>query len=359
MPPSKIAHQRFYHQQISHQNFTNPAEVVHWLGAVQSQDYMGAKWAVGQRTIGATDALVEEAFTSGTILRTHVMRPTWHFVSPEDIRWMLMLTAPRVHALSAYMYRQNELDEPILARGADIMAKALEGGKQLTRAELGSILNDAGISTSELRLTYLVMYAELEGFICSGARRGKQFTYALLSERAPQAKILERDEALAALVYRYFRGHGPATLKDFVWWSGLTVADAKAGVEMVKSQLEQDDIDGQTYWFSGSVPAPTASAPIAYLLPNYDECLASYKDRSATLSPEYAKMWDRENAIFSHHVVVDGWIIGQWKRTLRKTTVTIDFQPFTPLTNAQNQAVAHAAQRYGEFLGLSVILNQP
>jgi hypothetical protein len=213
----EIAHQRLHNQLISRQTFEKAGDVVGWLGAVQAQDYAAAKWAVGQRVQEATDVAIDRAFADGAILRTHVMRPTWHFVTPADIRWMLQLTAPRVNALNASYYRQRALDDDIFKRSNAILAKALQGGKQLTRTELASVLQQAGIATGDLlRLTYLMIRAELDGVLCSGARRGKQFTYALLDEQAPQAKSLERDEALAELTRRYFTSHGPATLQDFV-----------------------------------------------------------------------------------------------------------------------------------------------
>src|SRR5579859_7689416 len=233
-----IAHRRLHNQFLSQQTFEKPGELVQWLGAVQAQDYGAAKWALGLRLHGTTDTMIEQAFAGGEILRTHVMRPTWHFVTPADIRWMLMLTAPRVLAASAYYFRLSELDDALFAKTNAALAEALQGDKQLTRSELALALQQAGIAVGDLlRLTYIIMRAELDGIICSGARRGKQFTYALLDERVPQSRVLDHNEALAEFALRYFTGHGPATLQDFVWWSGLTVADAKAGLEMASSQL--------------------------------------------------------------------------------------------------------------------------
>ena len=197
------------------------------MGAVQSQDYPGAKWAIGQRTRGATDAAFDEAFAQGRILRTHIMRPTWHFVMPADIRWMLALTAPRVNAVMAYYYRQMEVDETLIARAKPVFERALRGGKQLTRAELGTALEKAGIHATGVRLGFIIGRAELDAVVCSGALRGKQHTWALLEERVPPAKRLDRDEAMRELTRRFFTSHGPAQLIDFVWWSGLTMADAK------------------------------------------------------------------------------------------------------------------------------------
>jgi hypothetical protein len=353
MQAAEIALQRFYHQSLSPQMFDNPAETVGWLGAVQSQDYAGAKWAVGQRTHGANETLVEQACTNGAILRTHVMRPTWHFVTPADICWILMLTAPRVHALNAYMYRQSELDEPLLRQSTDILIEALRGGNHLTRAELAVILAQTGIIASGFRLSYIMMYAELEAVICSGAMRGKQFTYALIDERAPAVPALSRDEALAELIRRYFRSHGPATVKDFVWWSGLTVADANAGIEMVKSEFGSEVIDGKTYWFSAAAPIAKLTEPVCYLLPNYDEGLASYEDRSASTASEYLQLWSGEGNVLAHHLVIDGRVVGSWRRTFKKRTVILEIRPFETLTPPQERALEAAADRYREFLGMA------
>ncbi len=350
-----IAHQRLHNQHIAGTPFEKPSDVVQWLGAVQAQDYAGAKWAVAQRTHGITDADMDQALADGTILRTHVMRPTWHFVAPADIRWMLTLTAPRVNALNAYYYRKLELDDAVFAQSNAVLAKALQGGKQLTRPELASTLQQAGIATDDLlRFGHIMGRAELDAVVCSGALRGKQHTYALLDERAPQAKTLERDEALAELTGRYFTSHGPATVQDFVWWSGLTTADAKAGLEMAKTHLVQEVIEGQTYWLSPSMPTAKVASPTAHLLPVYDEYTVAYKDRSAVLDPVYAKQ--AGNGIFSPVIVIDGKIVGTWKRTFKNGAVVIASNPFTAFTAAENQTLAAAARRYGEFLGMPVVL---
>jgi hypothetical protein len=261
-----IAHQRLQNQHIVGAPFARSEEVVAWMGAVQAQEYPGAKWALGLRMQGVKDTEIEQAFAEGKILRTHVMRPTWHFVAPADIRWMLELTAPRVHLANAYYYRMLELDDALFSRSKDAIANALRDGQQLTRAELAAVLAEAGIVAEGMRLGYIVHYAELEGIVCSGARRGKQFTYALLDLRAPQAKTLPRDEALAELTKRYFTSHGPAMIQDFVWWSGLTVADAKAGLEMAGSSLVKEVVDGRSYWRPASMPAvvPSALSPSLY-----------------------------------------------------------------------------------------------
>ncbi len=355
----KLAHHRLHSQRISRAALNKPSEVVRWLGAVQSQDYTGAKWALGLRMPSATDDEIEQAFADGSILRTHVMRPTWHFVAPVDIRWLLALTAPRIKAQDEYWYRKLDLDDAVFKRSNAVLAKALRGGKQLTRPQLASALGQAGIPADALlRSIHLITRAELDGIICSGARRGKQFTYALLDERVPPAKTLARDEALAELTRRYFTSHGPATEEDFMWWSSLTRTDVRSGLEMVKHQLVNEMTDGKTYWFATTYMLPPRNSPhTAYLLPNYDEYVVGYTDRSAIFDSSHAeKLDDRHNPLFQHTIVIDGQIAGTWKRTFVRDRVTIKINLFARLTKAENRAVALAAQRYGAFLGMPVVL---
>jgi hypothetical protein len=329
---------------------------VQCLGAVQAQDYAGGKWALGLRMKQATDAALDAAFNEGKFLRTHILRPTWHFVAPEDIRWMLALSGPRVHAVNGFMYRQQELDRAILQKSYTVLEKALQGNRQLTRTELGAALEQAGIEKAQgIRLGYIMMSAELDGVICSGARRGKQFTYALLDERAPEAKALTPDEALVELTRRYFVTRGPATLHDFTWWSGLTMTDAKGGIEALRSQFVSEVIDGKTYWFDSSVAPIKEKSPSAHLLPNYDEYFIGFKDRSAI--GEVAKragVKSDDPSFLAHVIILDGQLVGGWKRTVQKAVVQIGYRLITELTKAQMDAVDRAAGQYGEFLRLPV-----
>ncbi len=355
----EITTQRLANQHLTTPTFEKPDEVVAALGAVQAQDYAGAKWALAQRMKGgSTDAALDEQFNKGTILRTHLSRPTWHFVTPADIRWMLELTAPRVNAFNAFMYRKLELDDAVFKKSNAVISKALRGGKQKARAELASELERAGISTKDgVRLGYLVMRAELEGVVCSGARKGKQFTYALLEERAPPVKKLKRDEALYELTRRYFLTRGPATAQDFVWWSGLTMADAKKGIEMCASLFEKEQIGEQIFWFRASAPLSIKKAPTAYLLPNYDEYFIGYKDRSAIGERVQARTPEELNrALFVHIIFVNGQIVGGWRRTLKKDSVRAELDLLAPLTKTEARAVADAAGEYAKFLGLALEL---
>ena len=350
---------RLQHHQLVRSSKRDPAEVVAWLGAMQAQDFSGAKWAIGLRVPACHDSSIEEAFNDGRILRTHVLRPTWHFVAADDIKWLLALSAPRVHANNAYYYQQLGLDAPIFKRSCAMMSRMLQGGEFKTRAELAVALKRAKVPADGLKLAYIMMHAELEGVITSGPRRGKQFTYALLDERAPNARMLDRDTALAELVKRYFASHGPATIRDFVWWSGLTAKDAEAGIEAAKPKLHQETIDGRVYWGTPSRAAAAGKACIAHLLPNYDEYLIAYKDRSPVVdsSRTAANIVARSNGGFSNHLVIDGTLAGSWRREIKANSVMIEVAPYMKLTPAQNRAVMNAVDCYGEFLGLPASLS--
>jgi hypothetical protein len=350
-----IPHVRLFNLQLSHTSFKTPAEMVGWLGAMQAQDFAAAKWALGLRLRPTSDAAMEQAFNDGAILRTHVMRPTWHFVTPEDIRWLLALTSSRIHQVNAGMYRQVGTDSATLKRSIDIVVKALRGGGQLTRDELRDVLMKEGIAADGVqRMAYIMMNAELDGIVCSGPRRGKQFTYMLLDERAPQAKTMARDEALAELVRRYFRSHGPATAADFARWSGLTLADTRAGLEAVAAELHQEVIEGQMYWFANDAPPPRDLSPTAYLLSIYDEYTIGYKDRSAIGEREHGERLMAMGNALQNVIIIDGQIVGTWRRTMTKDSVVVELNPLRSLTEAEDRAVVGAIGEYAAFLGLNI-----
>jgi hypothetical protein len=356
---AQVVSRRLRHQQlIETTQRRKPAQIVSWLCAVQAQDYPAAKWAIGVRIPGCQDADVEQAFNDGLILRTHVLRPTWHFVTPEDIRWMLKLSGPRVHFCNAYYYRQLGLDDKIFKKSCALIHRVLEGGKHLTRAELAQHLKRAHIPADGLKLGYLMMHAELEGVICSGPRQGKQFTYALLDERAPGGKTLDRDEALARLATRYFASHGPATVRDFAWWSGFTLTDAQRAVEAARPALDASSIGGLVFWSADGPSERAASRLPVMLLPNYDEYLIAYKDRALVVDPERAaNIAARTNGAFANHLIVDGRLAGGWSRTISANSVTIDVAPYKKLTPLQARSLSTAAEQYGEFLGLPATLS--
>ena len=356
MSARDIARQRLVNQYLSMPSLADAHSVVQTLGAVQAQDYPSAKWALGLRSRGLTDADVERALAEGTIVRTHVLRPTWHFVSADDIRWMLALTAPRVKQAMGFYFRFHELDDALLRRSAKVLTKAMQGGRHLTRAELEAVFTRAKLaSTPEQRMGFM-MRAELDGLVCSGVKRGKQQTYALLDERVPPAAPLQRDEALGALTTRYFASRSPATIHDFAWWSGLTIADAKRGVEIVGRGLERRAIGDRTYWAAGTRrPSPLARPNAAHLLPNYDEFFIGFRDRSAIMH-ELAKSGHdaKAPALTQHVIVLDGQVIGGWRRKVSGGEVVVELRPLTRLSVAAQRGVAAAVRRYEGFLGEKV-----
>lgn len=334
------------------------ADLVRTLGAVQAQDYPGAKWGVGQRLRGVTDADVEDAFTRGDILRTHVLRPTWHFVAPEDIRWMLALTADRISAVMATYNKVLGLTPAILRRGNDVIARALEGGKQRTRAELKSALVKAGIDAEGTqRLSRLVMQAELDRVICSGARHGSQFTYALLDERAPAWSPRDRDESLLDLTRRYFATRGPATVHDFSWWSGLSVGESKRGIEIAGNALERVTLHDKSAWLSADAPRLPAAKRTAHLLPNYDEYFIGYRDRSAAgVRARKVNLITGGSALINHVVFVDGQVVGGWKRLQEGASTVVDMKLVVRTTPEEHRRIEAQVARFGRFIGTPVAL---
>jgi hypothetical protein len=323
-------------------------ELVHALGAVQSQDYEGAKWAISQRTSLNNEA-IENEFTRGALLRTHVLRPTWHFVDPADIRWMLRLTAPRIMTIMSTYGRKLGLDEKVYRRSNAVIAKALRDHNYLTRNELKTILTKANFGPLPgERLARLVMRAETDAVICSGPRRGKQFTYALLDERAPAVAARDRDADLEDLTLRYFRGRSPATAHDFAWWSGLSMRDVKRGIEIAGTQLEPCTIDGTTFWRVPDSFGPPG--PSAHLLPNYDEFFIGYRDRSA-IGKRIGSVTavTGGSTLIANVLVVDGQLVGGWKRRLEGERITVEASVLTRLSRSERKRLIEAARAFQEF----------
>jgi len=352
---SDITYRRLFNQKLV-ATFKNSAEVVHWFGAMQAQDFAAAKWAIAIRSKNQTDVDIEQAFNEGKILRTHIMRPTWHFVMPADIRWMLALTSPRVQAFNGYYYRKSGFDKTIFKKSNEIIKQALRGGKQLTSSELNMLLQKAKIPTKDIGLSYALMQAELEAIICSGPRRDKQFTYMLLDERVPKVKEISQDEALAELIKRYFQSHGPAQLRDFVWWSGLSVADAKKGTELVGSELYKEEREGKTYWCLESAKVVQNSQD-GFLIPGFDEYFIAYKDRNDILDKKYAKYLNQGGGMVNGAIIVEGKMVGCWKRIFEKSNVAITIQLFKKVTSSQMHSFGKQVERYGHFVDMPASLH--
>ncbi|HEX5871674.1 MAG TPA: winged helix DNA-binding domain-containing protein [Longimicrobium sp.] len=319
---------------------------------MQAQDYGPAKWSLGERSRGAVDADVDRAMAEGAILRTHMLRPTWHFVLPSDIRWIQQLTAPRVHAQNAYYYRQTGLDDGLRQKARRVLVDALRGGSHLTRGELQRLLQGEGIAAKGLGMAYILMDAELDCVICSGPLKGRQHTYALFDERVPAAPPLTRDEALAELVVRYFTSRGPATAKDLRFWCSLPLADIDRGLEMAAQRLEREEIEGRTFWSAAREPAPAVPSPRVHLLQGLDEYFVGYGESRGFCDQSGARPSLADRAIYNGAVILDSQLAGHWKRTLSKRAVAFQVALRTEFDDARMQALHAAAERQGAFLGV-------
>jgi hypothetical protein len=324
-------------------------DVVRWMGAVQAQEFGPVRWGLGQRMRTSTDASIEQDFNDGRLIRTHVLRPTWHFVHPQDVRWMLRLSAPRVHVANGFSYRRDGLEPRLRLRGESVIGRALEGGRHLTRTELAAALKRARLPHVGQALAYMMMHAELEAVICSGPRRGRQFTYALLDERVSRVPGVSDDEALATLVIRYFVSHGPATLRDFTWWSGLTAAQAREGIGSAGRALTRVDIDGRICWQSPDAVPGRPRRPVVRLLPIYDEFLVALRDREWVASTRAAGVPTMAPNTFAHQLLVNGRVEGSWIPARAADGVEVRVTPWVHLDGETRAALEHEVDRYAAF----------
>jgi hypothetical protein len=355
-----VVGRRLQAQQLAGEASATPEEAVGRLGAVQAQDVRAAKWAVGARVRRATAAQLDEACAAGRILRTHVLRATWHFVLPADIRLLLAVTAPRVLARSASRLRQLGLDEETRRRSREALAEALTGGTELTREEAGQALSAAGIDVARQRLPYLLMDAELNAVICSGVPRGAAHTYALLDERVPQDVPLAPEEALAELAFRYFRSHGPASAGDFATWASLRRADVQRAVAAAGSRLRCEVVAGLPLWSAAaSAPVAPPPGPLVRLISGYDEYIVGYTETKSLLAAPGSAWTPATPPVFALVVLVNGRMAGFWRRRVRGDEVAIEVSPLQPFTGEEQQALADEARRYAAFLGRSAHLDVP
>jgi hypothetical protein len=334
-----------------------PADLVRWFGAVQAQDYPAALWAIGLRLPGCGQAEVEAAIEARRIVRTWPMRRTLHFVPAEDVRWMLRLLASRVISASAGRYRQLGLVEADFTRGARILSRALRAGGRLTRAEAYAVLARGGVDPSGQRGIHVLAHLAQRGLLCFGPRRERQHTFVLLEEWLPAASEPDDEEALARLATRYFTSHGPATVRDFAWWTGLPLRDVRRAVEAAGPALQGAGAD----LLSGSAPAPRRArvrrAPAAALLPPWDEYLVAYRDRSFA-----ARRLSRPAGVAligKPLIVVDGQVRGCWRRSATDDNVRLTLEPWTPLAERERRAVGRVVERYRRFVGKQVSLAEP
>ncbi|MDB6129744.1 MAG: hypothetical protein JWM04_851 [Verrucomicrobiales bacterium] len=348
-----IAHCRLNSQQINTGRSRNPAEVVASLGAMQAQDYGGALWGIGLRLPGSTEKSIEMAIAERKIVRTWPMRGTLHFVASSDVRWMLELLTPRIIAGSRKRWEALELDNAIFKRCETLFVQELQGDRQVSRDDLLAVLEREGIKAGPQRGYHILWRLAQEGVICFGARQGKQHTFALLEEWAPMVRKPEREAALATLAERYFTGHGPATLQDFVWWSGLKVSDARNGLQSVIGKLTKITVNGSDYWMAPKMEECNDASKTSFLLPGFDEYLLGYRDRSAVLQAKHApKIVPGNNGVFRPTVVVGGQVVGTWKRDPKKARTVMTASPFVGFKKSEKQWITEASKNFGRFVGL-------
>jgi hypothetical protein len=352
MSPADIVKLRLHAQRISTTTFTRPSEVVACLGAVQAQDYLGALWAVGLRLTQPREKDIERALDDRSIVRTWPMRGTLHFVAAADARWMVELLGPKVVGRAAGRFRALGLDDATMARARRVLVKRLEGGRPLARTAVYDVLERAKIAVAGQRGIHILWRFAHESLLCFGPREGKQQTFVLLDDWLPRAKSLPREEALAELACRYFTGHGPATAADFAWWSGLNLSDARHAVHLAEQQLDEETVSGQSLWFArraAPLPAPRSRA---YLLPAFDEFVVAYADRSAAIERAHMIRVNAGGGILNPTIVVDGRIVGTWKRRFARGEVVFSPALFKTLSKPKMQAVARELRRYAAFLGV-------
>lgn len=351
MTPRSIARMRLQAQHIIQPNFKSPQEVVRHLVAMQAQDYPGALLSIALRS-NCTRQEVEQAIEDRKIVRTWPMRGTLHMLAAEDVRWVTNLLAPRALAAAAGRRRQLDIDDAVIAAAKDVIEKALQGGNRRTRASLCTTLDEAGIPTAGQRGIHILHHLSEQGILCFGPHEGKQPTFVLLDEWLPPTPDIPHEEALGEIARQYFMSHGPATLKDFAGWTGLTMRDARAGLEQAVSKLASTTIGNIEYWFD---PALQEASSEVYLLPGFDEFILGYKDRTAMLSPEFSNaIVPGNNGMFLPTLVIDGQVKGTWKRIERAKSQEIIITPFEPLARKYHAQINRRITRLSQYYGVPV-----
>lgn len=356
MTHSEIALLRMVSQKILKTNFHEPQEIVRHLGAMQAQDYAMAKWAIGSRC-DSSEKEIEEAVNSAKIIRTHILRPTWHFVSADDIYWMLELSAPQVQRFTISALKKYGFNAQKTHQTTETIGKLLVGNQHLTREEIMRELNIKKSSNEDFLASAIMMHAELDGLVCNGKMKGKQITYALLEERvAKPTSKLTKEEALAKLAKRYFESHGPASLLDFSWWSGFSPTTCKPIISSIEAELNSIEIENQTFWFSKHLPPENNIRESAHFLPAFDEILISYKTREFSMLPEHQSKAFTNNGIFKPIIIENGKVIGIWKRTIKKDHVKIEADFFHQTKEAEKKALFEGIKSFENYLQTKIVI---
>jgi hypothetical protein len=356
MTNQEISHHRLVSQKLYKTSPSSPQEIVRHLGEMQAQDYAMAKWAIGSRC-DASEKAIEEAINSAEIIRTHILRPTWHFVAAEDIHWMLDVSGPQVKRIVTSYVKKYGFDARKLDQINTCIEKILAGNNHLTRGEIMQELNSKKISSEDFLGGPIMMNAELDGLVCNGKMKGKEITYALLDERVVKPKTnLSKEEALAKLAKRYFESHGPATLLDFSWWSGFPPTTCKLVISSIESELDSVEIDNQKYWFGTNFTDEDNFRESVHFLPAFDEILISYKSREASILLEHQSKGFTNNGIFKPIILENGKVIGTWKRTIKKDHVKIETKFFHETDNAKKTALFDGIRSFENYLETKIVI---
>ncbi|MEO7885828.1 winged helix DNA-binding domain-containing protein [Polaromonas sp.] len=353
----RLASQRLAAYPVHPVDFKKADQAVQWFGAVQAQEYAHARWAVGSRfaaDVAITDAAIEKALAQRKVVRSWVLRGTLHLTAAADLRWLLALAAPVLLTRTAAVYREVGLDDAAFRTILPAIRQCLQGGRQLTRVELFAALAQRRIETKGQRGGRILYRAAQTGLICLGDPHGKQARYALLDEWLPTEPALPREDALLKLAQRYFTSHGPATLADFTWWSGLAAGEARAALEMAGPGLAHALFAGGTVWWSKRMPvvAQPALKPALHLLAGFDEYVLGYTDRQAIMDTAHAGKLMTPNGLFRPALLLGGRVAGTWQAELKKGALSIHTTPFATLPRGSAGALRLAAQRYAAFVGL-------
>lgn len=349
MNTSELLRIRLHNQLLATHSLKEPQEIVSWMGAMQSQSLDLAKWAVGTRLQDKTVQDIDESLSSGKIIRTHILRPTWHFVSAEDIHWMFDLSNPRLKPIYQSYRRMSRGDEPLILRAASLMEKILSGGKHLTKESIGSELQMYNLTLDNISLGLAINYAEMEGLVINGEMRGKQQTFTLLEEFAPRKQTISKEEALERLARKFFTSHAPATIHDFSWWSGLSLTGCKQALELIKHDFVCEEINGRDFWMKNDIRIPPANENSALLLPPFDEFVVSYKNRSELIDEAHYGKVMTKNGLFSPTVMLNGEIIGSWKKTVQKKMPKIELSFFEKTPKKVQQLFEPEIKRLEQF----------
>jgi hypothetical protein len=353
-----IARWRLRSQHLARPHAGSARDAIGSLLAVQAENSGQAAWAVASRTASPDQAELAALLEDGAVLRTHVLRPTWHFVLAEDIAWLLDLTGPRVRRSTGQQLRNaHGLDEAAIDRAVTAVADALAESGHLTRTRLADELGERGVKVSGQMLMILLAHAELDGLICSGRVAGGQHTYSLMSDRVPAPRRLERTEALAEIALRYFTGHGPATERDLAYWASLSLTDVRAGLQQVRDQLGSFRHDGRTFWHAPGGAPGGRQEPAAHLLQILDETYRGYQDSRWVL--DAAGAVPRVRAATTGMALVDAQIVAAVRRTVSRDQAHFELRPYGDLTAAEIAAIERAAGRFGEYAQVKAQIAMP